>query len=199
MLNTASVQQLKQSNISVDNAKTRERIKECYNTATRAQKHEIVSLSGQNRNSLYRAERTGTASAKLILPLAQVMNVSPFYLTGESDDKDRFSDAILLKFLKQYGYKRIISGLENPPAKRQRASSAQTEQKVPETVAEPEPELTDGITMTITFEDTPALKAAAEALTCEEANQLLAALILRAKAGGSAAQMLELVKYCLLS
>ena len=116
MFNASEIKRLKQVNVSRDAAKTKSRIREVYEPAKRAEKQAVIDLSGQNRNSLYRSERTGNASAKIIVPLAQVFNVSPFWLAGITDEKGVCADEVMERFLKELGYSKMPAAKDAAPA-----------------------------------------------------------------------------------
>ncbi|GHV09508.1 hypothetical protein FACS1894217_13940 [Clostridia bacterium] len=217
MLTSEFIKQLKQSNVSRDAEKTKERVKETYGGAGNAEKRVVVSLSGQTRNTIYRACNTGSVSAKLLLPIAQAGNVSPFWLAGDTDDKGTFDLATVKAFLESRKYTKLAATLTGAaPVKEKRAYKKRTPKVVPvevETVEETieeevkpgptfEPDIFDDEeeeTATFTFDLTDQMKETVEGLTVEDASKLLSALFLRAQAGGKAAQLCEVVKYCLLA
>jgi len=99
MLEAKYIQQLKQSNISADGEKTKERVEKLWKAAAAEQKQAILEMAGVIAATIYRVYKTGSISAKLAVPLAQVLNVDPFYLMGQEDEPGEFSDEALRKLL----------------------------------------------------------------------------------------------------
>ena len=97
MLDANFIQKLKQTNISIDGAKTKERVEKLWKVAATEQKEAILELAGVIAATIYRVYRTGSISAKLAVPLAQTLNVNPFFLTGQEDKPGEFSDEALRK------------------------------------------------------------------------------------------------------
>ncbi|MDR0222393.1 MAG: hypothetical protein LBI38_02505 [Oscillospiraceae bacterium] len=97
MFTVERLQALKKGNISVDAEKSGRRIPEMFKSATTAQKNEIIELSGLSRFGFYKA----SASPKVVIALAQVLNVSPHYLTGETDVKGPCDAAVLAEFFNE--------------------------------------------------------------------------------------------------
>jgi hypothetical protein len=195
MITSELIERLKQVNVSQDKDKTAQRVKSAFSSATRKQKAAIEALSGQKRTSIYRVFKTGSLSAKILLPLAKILNITPFWFTGESDDMEKCSDALILSFLDGRGYK-----FSPKQSARRKAAAPAAEgnpapaDKAPEAAAED-----DTVTVSITLNNSPKMRAAVEKLDADNAAQLLHALCLRAKAGGNAEQLWDVVKLCLLS
>ena len=183
---------LKQVNVSRDKEKTAERVKNAFSAASRKDKHTIEELSGQKRTSIYRVFKTGSVSAKVILPLSEVLNISPYWFIGETDEQESCSDALVLRFLEERGYK--IAQL--PKAKRARKVKAAAAEAAPAESAAAEEDL---ISVTVTLSNTEKMRQAVDNLDAEGAAQLLQGLFLRARAGGNAEQLWDVVKLCLLS
>jgi hypothetical protein len=103
MFDTEMLKQLKQSNISENGEKTGLRVKEIWKAAKPDMKKAVVELSEISTGAVYRNIKTGSISIKLAIALGQVMNVNPFYLTGESDERDNYSENIAIKLIKKQG------------------------------------------------------------------------------------------------
>jgi hypothetical protein len=203
MVTPELINRLKQVNVSKDKDKTAERVKTAFTSASRKKKHEIEKLSGQKRTSIYRVFKTGSLSAKILLPMAELLNITPFWFTGETDEQDKCSDTLILSFLDGRGYKNLASlapkrgrkaadpGKEKPARKPRKTAEAA---EAAETVIEE-----NTITIPITLTNAPKMRDAIGTLDADSASQLLQALYLRAKAGGNAEQLLDVVKLCLLS
>jgi hypothetical protein len=118
MLTAKQFESLKKANLSIDAQKSRERIAEGYKSASSEVKKAIHALSGLTQNTFYNAFQKGSASPRMVLALAQVLGVSPYYYTGEADKKDALSDDILKKFLAE---KKLISVVKKAPAAKVKA------------------------------------------------------------------------------
>ncbi|MCL2002794.1 MAG: hypothetical protein FWG72_02180 [Oscillospiraceae bacterium] len=191
MVTPELIDRLKQVNVSKDKDKSAERVKNAFSSATRKQKHEIEKLSGQKRTSIYRVFKTGSLSAKVLLPLAEKLNITPFWFTGETDEMEKCSDALILSFLDGRGYKNIASLAPKRGRKPASADGGKASRD-----ADPDE---GSITIPITLANAPKMRDAISELDADSASKLLHALYVRAKAGGNAEQLLEVVKLCLLS
>jgi len=120
MLSAEKIQSLKQTNISIDGDKTKERTEALWKAAKSAQKQEIRELADVVAATVYRIYNTGSISAKLAIAFAQVLNVSPFYLTGEADEPSEFTEADLLHLLEQQNYKDLLAELAPAEARPKR-------------------------------------------------------------------------------
>jgi len=99
MLTEKQFEGLKKSNLSIDAQKSKERISEGFKAASSEVKNAILKLSGLTRTTFYNAFQKGTASPKMVLSMAQSLGVSPYYYTGESDEKGEFNAEVLKNFL----------------------------------------------------------------------------------------------------
>lgn len=243
MLTAEQMKSLKQVNVSKDAEKTKLRIKGDFNSVSKEQRRAIVELSGQKRNSFYRVFDTGSANARIVLAMAQTLELTPFYYTGEEDNKQPLQDASIRQFLESHGYIDLLQELndsvkskpkrkynrkpknesapvsdvdnnttdeteasapiaENVIASEQDAAIPQlkeapgTEPKSENAATQPDEALT--INIGLTFPDSPQMRNAVAKLSDDDATQLLRALFMRAKAGGDAARIVEIVKRCLL-
>ncbi|MDR0222281.1 MAG: hypothetical protein LBI38_01930 [Oscillospiraceae bacterium] len=114
MITAEQLQTLKKGSVSVDIEKSNVRIPEAFKSATRVQKAEIIELSGLSKFGFYKA----SASPKVVITLAQVLNISPYYLTGETDQKGRCDAAALEEFFEG------CDGVDKKKAKRKSAAPA---------------------------------------------------------------------------
>jgi hypothetical protein len=103
MLTAEQFRTLKKMNASKDQEKSRERIDSDYKATSKKQKDELEALSGLSANSFYNAGKSGGASPKVVLALAQVLGVSPFYYTGKTDEKEPLTDKLINQFLLEIG------------------------------------------------------------------------------------------------
>lgn len=117
MWNKDLIQKLKQSNISKDSEKTKERVKATWQSIKSGQKNDVIELADVTVASVYRVFRTGAVSAKLVIPISETAGVDPYYLTGASDDIGKFSDELAIKLLTELGYSKILDGYRQNPKK----------------------------------------------------------------------------------
>ncbi len=182
---------LKRTNISKDEEKTKIRVKEDFLPLRNRQKAAIVELSGLKRTSIYRVFREGNISAKIALALAQQLNVTPYFYTGETDEKSEFNDMLLQKFLAEKGYaklaERVAAAIKRGDTGDQGSSNLLGT-----------PPGSRNFLFSSEFTNSPELSEAVSLLREEDAVQLLRALLIRARAGGSAVQVADFVKRCLL-
>ena len=198
---------LKQSNISKDADKTKSRVRSLWKAAGKPIRETVLSLAGVKTVTLQRTYLGGNISAKMALALAKTLNVSPYYLTGQSDETGTFSDAVMVGLLRELKYDKLLAeaGL-GEPRKRGRRKSAHTAavkpttDAVPDTVSEAPPAAVEPLPPEETagapaIMETPVL---ADILTEDEAVLLLKAALLKAKAGGNSAEIARRIKALLL-
>jgi hypothetical protein len=190
MLNAGIMSKLKRVNVSVNTELTAQRLKEDYTAASKADKSAVVELSGLGRPTFYRANDTGIASAKVVLAMSQILKVSPFYYIGLDQEKTPLQGDHVIDFLKKYGYHHIAADLT---AKTPDSGAKKGKDAPP---VEPKGEK-DGVRLSLP-DISEELRSAAENMTVEDAVLLLRALMLRAEAGGQAAQYAKLVRLCLM-
>jgi hypothetical protein len=121
------------------------------------------------------------------------MNVSPFYLTGEADDRAQCTEELLRRFLKKNNYAAL---LEEAPKQRGRKKSVAKATKapkaaVPEAVA---PKVSAPVILAPVEE--PAFDLD---LSEDEMILLMKSIILRAKSGGKHAELAAELKKLLMS
>ena len=142
MLTTPQIKSLKQVNISVDAEVTKQRVEQVWKSAKNATKNDVVALAGCAKNTVYRVFSTGSVSIKLAIAIGQVLNVNPFYLTGEADEPGEFTEALLLQILEQHGYKKLLAEIAPPPAEEAKPKRKYTRKAklIEEAAPAPEPE-----------------------------------------------------------
>jgi hypothetical protein len=186
------IQKLKQSNISVDAGKTKQRVREVWKAASKAQQNAILASSGVKRTTLQRAYTTGNISAKLAVPIAQTLNLSPKYLTGEHDEVGEYSDIQLIELLREHKYTKLLKEIAtNAPAKKPRQKPpVETVEAAPASFVEIE---------TVVAPVLAEAPAFAGDLTEDEVILLVKSLLLKAKAGGKHAAAADQLKALLLA
>jgi len=213
LLTQEQLKKLKKTNVSKDAEKTKERVEQDFKGASRAEKKAAVALTGQQANTFYRVYNTGIIGARVVLALAQTLNVSPFYYTGEADERGSIDSEVIRQFLEGLGYKALLKELEEAPPKRkytrkpkeetetpvQEEAPAEEPQALVETPAEcDEADMEEALEVMLLFSDEPDMKKAVEELSETEAVELLHTLFIRAKGGGEAKFLTDVVKRCLL-
>ena len=235
LLTQEKLKTLKKVNVSKNADKTKERVQADFKAASKEERKAILEISGQVINSVYRVYNTGSVNARIVLAMAQALNVQPWYYTGEIDDKTPLDDGQLLQFLKVHGYDALLKEINKsgkPKRKYDRKPKTETvitesavaeldehaaldsdangeneetmqtplltAANLPPDVERVELETEAAIEMRLLFSDEPQMKKAVEDLTEQEAAELLHTLFIRAKGGGEAAHIAEVVKRCLL-
>jgi len=188
MFSDTFIKKLKQTNVSINADKTKSRMSEVWKSASRAQQNAILELSGVARPTVHRAYKVGNISAKLVIPVAQTMNVSPFYLTGEADDRAECTDDLLHKFLKKHNYASLLE--EAPKRKGRKKSAAAKAKKAPKAAKAPAKAAKSAPV------DEPVFDAS---LTEDEMIILMKSILLRAKTGGKYAKLAADLKKLLMS
>lgn len=189
MLSEIDVQSLKQKDVSENGELTKERTQSAWKSASAKTKNEILEHSGLSRGTVYRVFKTGSISAKLTVTMAQVLNISPQYFTGETDEPGECNANNLAKFLRKNGYGDLLK-------KQMQQSRKKTQFK-----ENPEPE---PITSAHDADTEPVLELRLEdcvfpQLTDEEWITVFRAMLLRAKGGGKNQKLADKVKALLFT
>lgn len=177
MITAEQLRALKKGNVTVNADKSRERIPDAFKSATKHQKDEIVALTGLAVNTFYGVARSGAASPRVVLSLSQILDISPYYLTGEIDEKKHCDAADLASFFTKCGGDLRVK--KAVPARIAEAPEPQTAQPAQTVIIREEPPAPQ----------TPAAVYAAPSLTPldeESLILLIKALAVRAKFGGEA-------------
>ena len=96
------LKQLKQTNMSVDSEKTKQRFKKIWKGATPGAKQLIEETANVSLNTIYRINKLGNISPKLSIIMGAVLHISPFYLAGIVDEPGVCSDDIITKIINDY-------------------------------------------------------------------------------------------------
>ncbi len=111
MLDKKIARSLKKTNIGKDPTIVMRRVRALWYSLSRAAREEVLDMAGVKLTTLQRAYRTGSISAKLALPLAQAADASPYYITGETEERGAYSDDLAIQMLKTHGYGKEASSL----------------------------------------------------------------------------------------
>ena len=201
MLTLEQMSLLKRVNVSVNPEKTMARIKEDFSAQTNKKKTAVIELSGQTRSSFYGAFRKGTPSARIVLAMSQILNVSPFYYTGAEDDKNACDDDSVIKFLSDYGYKKLVGELISAGKKSGQPAAAPGESapKTPKADKGSKSDISVTVNLGSSVMNYQQIQEAIKTLSEDDAVLLFRALLKRAVIGGEAAKNAEIVKMLILS
>lgn len=189
MLNEIEIQSLTRRDVSKNADLTKERTQAAWKSASSQTKDEMLERSGLSRGTVYRVFKTGSISARLIVSMAQVLNISPQYLTGETDEPGECDANNLTRFLRKNGYGDILK----KQVQQSRQKEKSKEQPVPVPLA-PAP--------ASTTEPPPELRpegCAFPQLTEEEWITVFRAMLLRAKSGGQHQELANRIKALLFT
>jgi len=100
MIDRAVLKKLKQVDISKDKEKTKARVRELWTKLDKESRDKVLGLADIAKITVERTYKNGTITPKLTAAFASLHNINPFYITGESDSMDGYSEDVLLKFLK---------------------------------------------------------------------------------------------------
>jgi hypothetical protein len=128
MLSEKQINSLKRGNVSVNTELTKARVAKDYKAATAEQKKSMRELaSAPNFNSV--VSKSGAISAKYVVAIAQVLGVSPYYYTGESDDKKPFTGEIMQGFYDKHKDDKPVSAKPKVVAKKPAVKKASAVKK----------------------------------------------------------------------
>lgn len=210
MYNAEFIQQLKQTNVSADGEKTKERVEKLWKSASGEQKMQIEQDAGSARSSIYRVYNTGSISAKIALSFAQRLNADPYYLTGETDENNGYSDETARRFLKDKGYSKLFDDFTSAAPKKRaykKKTVLDSDNKPEETpdAAPGEETVKDGTepSREIKEAETAAPSNAGNEndlaeITEEDMISILHSLFIRARVNKEAGELLSKIKYMLV-
>ena len=179
MIDKTMIQQLKQSNASVNTDKTKERVEALWKSLSRADKKSVFDLTGVSPATIYRIYNTGSISVKLAAPVAEVLNISPFYLTGETDEKGTGDEDTLRAFLSGHGYEKLL--MAQKPKRVRKTSQPATAESQDEPVKATETEIEVAAEVLAAAAEVVGEKL--DEVTLDDMMLLIKALLLRARIG----------------
>ncbi|MCL2697014.1 MAG: hypothetical protein FWE74_02905 [Oscillospiraceae bacterium] len=160
----------------------------------------------------------------MILAMAQILDVSPYYYTGESDETGEFSDDVLKSFLTEKKLavavkkgaaakaiaakpsKKAAAVKAEKPAKRGRKAAVKAAPKAVAKKAAPAPKAeqpaspkNNEVFIQVSIPKSPKLQKAIANLDEEGAVLLLRALMRKSDASDQAKALCDIIKSCLLS
>ena len=187
MFSAALIQKMKQNNISFDAGKTKDHVSKAWKAASKAKQDAITELAGVARSTVHRAYRTGGISAKLVMALAQVLDMDPFYFTGASDLPGNCTDEFVVMFLQTHNYNELIYEWNK------------SERNQPSAVSSPPAEPPANAVAVEAPEDPEPDSAVLALLTDEELVILVRSLIIKARSDARSAKTLQQLKHLLLT
>ncbi|MDR1560461.1 MAG: hypothetical protein LBS84_12375 [Clostridiales bacterium] len=207
MYNKEFYNKLKQTNVSGDPEKTRERVRAVWMTLEKQQKQEVFNISDLKKATLERTCRLGNISAILATALAEVARVDPYYLAALTDEnQDNVSDARIEQFLIDHDYKNVLDETRRNSFNPEYIEDYHPVREEPDRPAEiivlPEvaevspsiPLIASNILDTLTDDD----KTSLESMTEDDMIYLLKALNLRARFNEDAKSITVLLKKILI-
>ena len=100
---------LKQTNVSLDKEKTRERVKALWNALEKNQKQEVLNISDLKKATVERTGREGNLSVRLATALAEISRVDPYYLAAITDEMQaNVPDSTIESFLIDHKYHDLV-------------------------------------------------------------------------------------------
>ena len=110
MYNKELYNKLKQTNVSKDPEKTKERVKAVWSALDKQQKQEVFNISDLKKATLERSCRLGNISAILATALAEISRIDPYYLAAITDVKQEdIPDSVIESFLIDHNYKNVLN------------------------------------------------------------------------------------------
>ncbi len=103
IINAETLKSLKQINVSADKDKTMSRVKLLWATTPPSTKKKVLATVRTGDATIYRIFRTGAITPRIVLALASLLNANPFYLTGDTDDNEGYTDEMTEQFLEVKG------------------------------------------------------------------------------------------------
>ncbi|MDL2288657.1 hypothetical protein LJC32_04675, partial [Oscillospiraceae bacterium OttesenSCG-928-F05] len=190
-------------NISMDGDKTKSRVEAAWKPATREQKQEIEELCGLKRVSIQRVYKTGSISVKIALAMAQVLDIDPFYLVGESEEPGTCTEEALTELFLRHGSETLLKKQLRINKKRAKEASVQPVEPTPP-VANAEPVIPAEPSTPAEPVPSPApaddgIDTALEGMSEEDTFTLWKALLLRAKYDDKSKELVRQMKRMLLS
>lgn len=172
MFDKEFIARLRKTNISKNEALTKDRVVTVWDSSSREQQHEVLALADVSMNTLYRVRRTGVISARIAIAMGQALNVSPYYLIGADVVFSEFNFDAAKKFLAERGYSSAVVDFDRKNKKAKKVAEAEAEAVVEEIVEE----VADAIAV-----------SAIQHLSEEDMFTLLRGLIIKASSGKPAA------------
>jgi hypothetical protein len=192
MLTAEQIQgaKLKRTNVSVDPAKTKQRAEELLRHAKIATKQAIRELADISPQVFHGIYSKGSISIRMVIAVSQTLNVSPFFITGEADERGEFSVEALRDLLLKHKYRDLAASLGLPEKRKRRA-------KLEETAAE-DAQVDAATAAPLPAE--PQLPPASDVIDEADLHLLLSAVAIQAKAGIPAArERMDQIKRLLLA
>ena len=108
MFDKEFIEGLKRTGVSHNPELTLKRVNAAWDRASLGNQQEILSLASAPYYTMYRVRKTGAITAKVALAIAQVLNIDPYYIVGDTDINSGYSEETAEKFLTELGYGEAI-------------------------------------------------------------------------------------------
>lgn len=96
------------TSISVNEELTKERLYADYNGSTYTQRNDAVLLGDTSEGSYKTAFRTGRLSIKPLAALAFTLQVSPYWYSGEAEEKEPYTDELMWNFFCDHDFLYLV-------------------------------------------------------------------------------------------
>ena len=194
------IKKLKQSNISTTPKKTAERVRSIWRPLGRNTRNEILVLADVKKPSIERAYKTGNISAKILVSMAQVLQIDPLYILGTVDEQRPFESDLLIEFLKAHNYdvsKRNLTTTRKHKSSETASDELLSSDEVDCSVCQAQPNLSPMLEQLSVFfgED---VKNKLEYLQDDDMHAMLASLLVQAGINEAKQDRLAIIKYLLL-
>ncbi|MDR1913089.1 MAG: hypothetical protein LBQ68_01210 [Clostridiales bacterium] len=196
MLSKEIYGKLKQTDVSKDHEKTRERVKATWSTLDKRQRSEVFNISGLKKATLERTGRLGNISAILATALSEVSRIDPYYITAKSDEqRENISEKRIESFLIELGYEDMLIAAQQKVYRPIDSDGAPVTLESEEVETNPLLKTAKNLLEELTEEQ----KASMDSMSEEEMEYLNKSLNLRARFNEDAKSLLGLLKLILIS
>ena len=190
MLDLKQLNSLKQNNVSKDAEKTKARVREFWAPLPKPERDRIAELAKVTKYTVERTYKKGTITPRLAASFSAVLKINPYYMTGESDSSEDYTDEALSAFIK-----------EKKPAKSRGAAVSKKRSYTKKSAAPAIREVSIDDEYFIKIKDRvynfTAQSGGCSKMTEDEILSLVKGLLLRAKYNGDASDVANMLKFLL--
>jgi len=193
---------LKQVDVSKDKEKTKERVKELWAPLDKASRDKILELADIAKSTVERTYKRGNITPKLAAAMADILSINPYFLTGEADSPDGFSEDELIGFLKNKNAVKQRAGRASAKKAVKRSRKAEPAAPKAEKITAPKAvkQVTAGVSVKINdkvYSATAGELADVKKINEDETIALVRGLLLRSKYNDEAGGIADMVKFLL--
>lgn len=110
-LDREKIMLLDSNNVSKDNEETKKRFDNLWKSANNKTKNEAVDLGGyKDTRSFTNAKNHGAISVRMVVALAIVFDLDPYYITAQSSVKNILTDENMKEFLEENNFGGVLRG-----------------------------------------------------------------------------------------